>query len=275
MESTQIYSRPVRMGGYVLLAALSLVSIFPLVWMALNAFKPGDEILYFSFLPEHATLQNFKDAFSMIPLGSMILRSFAAAFLQMAAQIITSVPAAYALARWNFKGRKLIYGLLTISWLIPFQATMLPNYVLLVQMGLRDTVMGIVMPNLASAFGILMLYQSFNSFPRTILEAAQIDGAGPFSTLMRVVLPNMRGAVASLGVVLFINCWNEYFWPLLITRTIEKSTVQIGLRMFLSSDGNLWGPMLAAALISCVPILLLYLVLQRQIMDSFMKSGIK
>ncbi len=275
MESTQIYSRPVRMGGYVLLAALSLVSIFPLVWMALNAFKPGDEILYFSFLPEHATLQNFKDAFSMIPLGSMILRSFAAAFLQMAAQIITSVPAAYALARWNFKGRKLIYGLLTISWLIPFQATMLPNYVRLVQMGLRDTVMGIVMPNLASAFGILMLYQSFNSFPRTILEAAQIDGAGPFSTLMRVVLPNMRGAVASLGVVLFINCWNEYFWPLLITRTIEKSTVQIGLRMFLSSDGNLWGPMLAAALISCVPILLLYLVLQRQIMDSFMKSGIK
>ena len=275
MESTQIYSRPVRMGGYVLLAVLSLVSIFPLVWMALNAFKPGDEILYFSFLPEHATLQNFKDAFSMIPLGSMILRSFAAAFLQMAAQIITSVPAAYALARWNFKGRKLIYGLLTISWLIPFQATMLPNYVRLVQMGLRDTVMGIVMPNLASAFGILMLYQSFNSFPRTILEAAQIDGAGPFSTLMRVVLPNMRGAVASLGVVLFINCWNEYFWPLLITRTIEKSTVQIGLRMFLSSDGNLWGPMLAAALISCVPILLLYLVRQRQIMDSFMKSGIK
>ena len=271
----QLASKPVRTAGYILLTVLSVISIFPLLWMALNAFKPGDEILYFSLLPEHATLQNFLDAFSMIPLENMILRSFAAALLQMATQIVTSVPAAYALARWNFKGRKLIYGLLTISWLIPFQATMLPNYVRLVQMGLRDTVIGIVIPNMASAFGILMLFQSFNSFPHTILEAAKIDGANSFSTLMRVVLPNMRGAVASLGVVLFINCWNEYFWPLLITRDIENATVQIGLRMFLSSDGNLWGPLLAAALVSCVPVLLLYLVLQRQIMDSFMKSGIK
>lgn len=102
-----------------------------------------------------------------------------------------------------------------------------------------------------------------------------MDGANSLKTLLQVVLPNLKGPVASLGIILFINCWNEYFWPLLITRSIDKATVQIGLSMFLSSEGNLWGPLLAAAVLASLPILLLYMVLQKQIIDSFMKSGIK
>lgn len=269
------YPGSVRLTGYAMLTAVSIVSLFPLVWMALNALKPGDEILYFSFLPEHVTLQNFFDAFDMIPLGSMVARSFASALLQMAAQLFTGVLAAYALTRWEFPGRSFVRALLTMTWLVPFQATMIPNYVSLVRLGLRDTVLGIVLPNLASAFAILTLLQSFGAFPKTIFEAAEIDGANSVQTLLRVVLPNLRGAVASLGVILFINCWNEYFWPLLITRDIDKATVQIGLSMFLSSEGNLWGPLMASAMVACLPVLALYLVLQRQIIDSFMKSGIK
>lgn len=270
-----VYRGPVRWAGHVLLVAVSVLSLFPLVWMVLNAFKPTDEILYFSLLPEHVTLQNFVDALAMIPLPTMIARSFASGLFQMAGQLCTGILAAYALTRWEFPGKKLFYGLFTVTWLVPFQATMLPNYVNLVQLGLRDTVAGIVLPNLASAFAILTLYQSFNSFPKTIFEAAQVDGAGSLKTLVQVVLPNLKGPVASLGIILFINCWNEYFWPLLITRSIEKATVQIGLSMFLSSDGNLWGPLLAAAVLASLPILLLYMVLQKQIIDSFMKSGIK
>ena len=193
----------------------------------------------------------------------------------MAAQLFTGVLAAYALTRWEFPGRSFVHALLTMTWLVPFQATMIPNYVSLVRLGLRDTVLGIVLPNLASAFAILTLLQSFGAFPKTIFEAAEIDGANSVQTLLRVVLPNLRGAVASLGVILFINCWNEYFWPLLITRDIGKATVQIGLSMFLSSEGNLWGPLMASAMVACLPVLALYLVLQRQIIDSFMKSGIK
>ncbi len=270
-----VYRGPVRWAGHVLLVAVSVLSLFPLVWMVLNAFKPTDEILYFSLLPEHVTLQNFVDALAMIPLPTMIARSFASGIFQMAGQLCTGILAAYALTRWEFPGKKLFYGLFTVTWLVPFQATMLPNYVNLVQLGLRDTVAGIVLPNLASAFAILTLYQSFNSFPKTIFEAAQVDGAGSLKTLVQVVLPNLKGPVASLGIILFINCWNEYFWPLLITRSIDKATVQIGLSMFLSSDGNLWGPLLAAAVLASLPILLLYMVLQKQIIDSFMKSGIK
>ena len=270
-----VYRGPVRWAGHVLLVAVSVLSLFPLVWMVLNAFKPTDEILYFSLLPEHVTLQNFVDALAMIPLPTMIARSFASGLFQMAGQLCTGILAAYALTRWEFPGKKLFYGLFTVTWLVPFQATMLPNYVNLVRLGLRDTMAGIVLPNLASAFAILTLYQSFNSFPKTIFEAAQVDGAGSLKTLVQVVLPNLKGPVASLGIILFINCWNEYFWPLLITRSIDKATVQIGLSMFLSSDGNLWGPLLAAAVLASLPILLLYMVLQKQIIDSFMKSGIK
>ena len=270
-----VYRGPVRLAGHALLAAVSVLSLFPLVWMVLNAFKPTDEILYFSLLPQNVTLQNFADALAMIPLPTMIVRSFASGVFQMVGQLCTVILAAYALTRWDFPGKKLFYGLFTVTWLVPFQATMLPNYVNLVQLGLRDTVAGIVLPNLASAFAILTLYQSFNAFPKTILEAAQVDGANSLKTLLQVVLPNLKGPVASLGIILFINCWNEYFWPLLITRSIDKATVQIGLSMFLSSEGNLWGPLLAAAVLASLPILLLYMVLQKQIIDSFMKSGIK
>ena len=270
-----VYRGPVRWAGHALMAAVSVLSLFPLVWMVLNAFKPTDEILYFSLLPQNVTLQNFADALAMIPLPTMIVRSFASGVFQMVGQLCTGILAAYALTRWDFPGKKLFYGLFTVTWLVPFQATMLPNYVNLVQLGLRDTVAGIVLPNLASAFAILTLYQSFNAFPKTIFEAAQVDGANSLKTLLQVVLPNLKGPVASLGIILFINCWNEYFWPLLITRSIDKATVQIGLSMFLSSEGNLWGPLLAAAVLASLPILLLYMVLQKQIIDSFMKSGIK
>ena len=264
-----------RLAGHILLTFISVVSVFPFLWMCLNVFKDSEDILRFSLLPRTVTLKNFRDAFSMIPLWGMLKRSFAAAITQTASQLATGIPAAYALSHWNFKGKRLISGILVVSWLIPFQATMVPNYVALVHMGLRDTVLGIVFPNLASAFAILTLLRSFLGFPRTIYDAAEIDGAGSMKVLTAVVLPNLKGAVSSLAVILFINCWNEYFWPLLITRSIEKSTVQIGLRMFMSLEGNLWGPLLAAALITSLPLLILYMLLQKQIIDSFMKSGIK
>lgn len=146
-----VYRGPVRWAGHALLAAVSVLSLFPLVWMVLNAFKPTDEILYFSLLPQNVTLQNFADALAMIPLPTMIVRSFASGVFQMVGQLCTGILAAYALTRWDFPGKKLFYGLFTVTWLVPFQATMLPNYVNLVQLGLRDTVAGIVLPNLAAA----------------------------------------------------------------------------------------------------------------------------
>lgn len=262
-------------AGHLLLAVMSFVCIFPFIWMLLNVFKPDEDILRFSLWPDRLTLQNFRNAFSIIPLWQMLGRSLCAAALQMVSQVTTAILAAYALSHWDFKGKKFIYTLLVVTWLIPFQATMIPNYVVLVRLGLRDTVLGIVLPNLCSAFAVLTLYRSFNAFPRTLYEAAQIDGAGSFAILTRLVLPNLKGPVASLSVILFINCWNEYFWPLLVTRSIDKATVQVGLSMFLSLEGNLWGPLLASALITCAPLLLLYMVFQQQIIDSFIKSGIK
>ena len=190
-------------------------------------------------------------------------------------QLCTSLLAAYALTRWDFKGKKLIYGLLSLCWLIPVQAIMIPNYVTIVNMGLKENLLGIVLPTAATAFAILNLFQVFEAFPRALIDAARMDGDSEWGILTRVILPNIKASVASLGILLFINSWNDYMWPMLITSKLENAPIQIGLRTFVSSDTNMWGALMAATTISCIPILLLYLFMQRQIVDSFVKWGIK
>jgi sn-glycerol 3-phosphate transport system permease protein len=132
-----------------------------------------------------------------------------------------------------------------------------------------------VVPNAAHAFAILLLYHAMRSFPTEILEAARIDGASSWKILWQIVTPNIGASVASLSIIAFISAWNEYFWPLLLSRKPENSVVQIGLQMFMTQEGNLWGPLMAAATLASLPILVIYLVLQRQVVESFMKSGIR
>jgi sn-glycerol 3-phosphate transport system permease protein len=127
----------------------------------------------------------------------------------------------------------------------------------------------------ASAFAVLQLYQTFRSFPKALIEAAQLDGASSWGILWRVIFPNLRAAIASIGVLLFISSWNDYFWPLLVTNKPEYSTLQIGLQSFMSTEANQWGPLMAATTIASLPILLIYLLLQRQIIDSFVKGGLR
>jgi ABC-type glycerol-3-phosphate transport system permease component len=121
----------------------------------------------------------------------------------------------------------------------------------------------------------MILYQAIRSFPEELIDAARMDGGGHMTVLWRVMVPNMRPALASLGILLFISSWNEYFWPLLVTRSVENAVVQIGLQMFMTQEGDQWGPLMAAASLVSLPVLALYLVLQRQIIESFVKSGIR
>jgi ABC-type glycerol-3-phosphate transport system permease component len=144
-----------------------------------------------------------------------------------------------------------------------------------VRAGLTDNAAAIVLPHIASAFAILNLIQSFKSYPVTIIDAARIDGASGLAILLRVILPSMMPIVSSLGILLFITSWNDYLWPRLVIRHIEYAPIQIGLRSFISSDTNLWGSLMAATTVSCIPVFLLYAALQRKIVDSFVKWGMK
>ncbi|MFF2482714.1 carbohydrate ABC transporter permease [Paenibacillus sp. NPDC058071] len=257
------------------LVALALLAVFPLYWMIVTAMKPESEVFTSSLLPLHATLDNFVQAWNAIPMARMLANSVVVAVIQTVMQLVTSILAAYAFTRWEFRGSNLIYGLIALTWLVPFQVIMIPNYVAISGFGWRDQLAGLIVPNIASAFAVLQLYNAFKSYPKTLIEAARLDGASDFVLLWRTILPNLKASIASIGILLFITSWNDYFWPLLVTTKLENSTVQKGLQMFISSDGNMWGALMAATTIASLPVLLLYLLLQRQIIDSFVKGGLK
>lgn len=258
-----------------LLILLSFLAIFPLYWMIISSLKGEAEIFNYLPFPKDFTLNNYFYAFSQMPIIKMLFNSVIISIIETAGQVFTSVLAAYALTRWEFRGKGLVYGLLTLTWLIPFQAIMVPNYTQINNMGLNGQMFGIVLPYLASAFACISMYQAFQSFPRALIDAARMDGSGEIQILKDIVLPSMKASIASLGILLFINSWNDYMWPMLIAKKLEEAPIQIGLKMFVSSDVNPWGSMMAATTVSCIPIFLIYMVLQKNIVDSFMKWGIK
>lgn len=261
--------------SHALLITLSLLSVLPLYWMAITALRPANEIFSATPWPASPSLANFEYILGRSPILRMIGNTAVVAVLTTLAQLFTAILAAYAFARWRNRFTGALFGLLTVTWLIPAQVVAVPGYLIVARLDLLDTLAALILPHLASAFAIVMLYQTMRAFPRDLLEAAVIDGAGHWRTLWGVVVPNLRAPLASLAILLFIGAWNDYFWPLLVTRSQESAVIQIGLQMFFTQEGNQWGPLMAAATVASLPILAIYVVLQRQIVESFVQSGLK
>lgn len=261
--------------GHLLLLLLSFLAVFPVYWMVVTSLRPTNDLLSTSLLPLAPTLEHYQYVLANIPLLRMLLNTLLMAVLVTVFQVVTALLAAYAFARWRFWGDRLLFALFALTWLVPFQVTMIPNYVWIAQFNWLDTMAALVVPQIASAFAVLLLYQSIKAFPQELIDAARIDGASDSQILWRVITPNLRSALAALAILLFIGAWNEYLWPLLVTRNPDNAVVQIGLQMFLTQEGDQWGPLMAAATLASTPILLLYLFLQKQIIEAFMKSGLR
>ncbi|MDR2565578.1 MAG: carbohydrate ABC transporter permease [Bifidobacteriaceae bacterium] len=260
--------------GHLTLAAIALFSIFPVYWLFATAFRPTSDALSLSLIPQALSLENFRYVWNTIPMRDMLATTFVMALAIALGQLFVATLAAYGFAMWRFPGKKALYLLFIGSWLVPFQVTMIPNYLLVSRLGLLNTVAGVVIPQLCSAFAVLMLRQHMQAFPKELVHAAQVDGRSSLATLWRVIVPNMKPALAALGIMLFISAWNEYLWPTLI---LQKSTavVQVGVRSFLSAEGNNWGAVMAAAGLACLPVFAIYLFLQRYVVDAFIRSGLK
>ena len=282
LETTSLTSSaaPQRAGiasvlGHALLVGLSLLAVFPVYWMIVTSLRPTNDIFSTALVPFRPTLEHYLTVWNTIPIARMLFNTLVMAALVTAFQLFTAILAAYASARWTFTGDRLILGLFALTWLVPFQVTMIPNYVLISGLGWLDSLAALVVPQAASAFAVMLLFQSIKAFPQELIDAARMDGANDWSILWRVVVPNLRASLAALAILLFISAWNEYFWPLLVTRNLENAIVQIGLQMFLTQEGDQWGPLMAAATLASLPILLLYVALQKQIVEAFMKSGLR
>ena len=260
--------------AFAILTVLAIVSVFPIYWMFVTAFRPADQMLSTNPLPGPISLENFRYVWETIPILRMLGTTFAMAIGLAVGQLLIAILAAYGFARWSFRGQKVLFLLFVGSWLVPFQVTMIPNYVLVSRLGLLNTVLGVMLPQLAAAFAVMLLRQHLESFPRELLDAAEMDGRGPWRALWEVVVPNLRPALAALAIMLFISAWNEYLWPSLIMQQSD-ALIQVGIRGFLGAEGNNWGAVMAASALACLPIFLIYLFLQRYVVDAFVRSGLK
>lgn len=260
--------------AHLVMLVLAALAVLPLGWLVVTAFADPGAIAAGDPLAGGLSLENFSYVFTAIPMLEMLGNTVAMALIMSAAQLLIAVLAAYGFAVFEFRGRKVLYLLFVASWLVPFQVTMIPNYVLVSQIGLLNTIAGIVVPNLCSAFAVLMLRQHVRAIPRELIDAAAMDGRGSWATLWLVVVPNLVPALASLAVILVISAWNEYTWPLLVMQQ-ETSVIQVGIRSFLGAEGSNWGAVMAASGLACLPVFLLYLFMQRQIVAGFVRSGLK
>lgn len=272
--SHQRRPRGMRLLGHSVLLVLAAFSVLPVYWMFATALRHPDDALSKSPIPWPISLENLEYAWHASPLATMLWNTFWMSALLAVAQLAVATLAAYGFSVWQFRGKRVLFLLFVGSWLVPFQVTMIPNYMLINDLGLLNSVWGVVVPNLCSAFAVLMLRQHIEAFPREILEAAQMDGRTSWGTLWRVVVPNLRPALAALGIMLFISAWNEYLWPALVLQKSD-ALIQVGIRSFLGAEGNNWGAVMAAAAVACVPILLIYAFLQRYVVDAFVRSGLK
>ncbi|MCL9796238.1 carbohydrate ABC transporter permease [Frankia sp. AgKG'84/4] len=261
--------------GHLTLALLGVACIFPIYWMYATSLRRPDDVYKSSVLPWPLSVGSYSTALDELNLARLLLNTTWVALLTAIGQLLTSVLAAYAFAVWNFRGKKLLYLAFVGTWLVPFQVTMLPNYVLLHDLGLLNSLSGVIVPNLVSALGVLMLRQHFDSFPKELLEAARMDGRSSWSTLWSVVVPNLRAPLAALSILLFVNAWNEYFWPAMVLQR-GNLVLQLGISSFIhSTETEEWGPLTAAAGLATLPIFALYLALQRHVINGFVRSGLR
>ena len=263
---------------HALLAAACVIVVFPMFWMLSTAFKPPPEIFAgtFELWPHHPTLQNFVAAMTQVPLLRLFWNSLFVAVAVTAAQVFTSALAAYACAILRVPGQRVWFGLFVATMMVPFQVTMIPNYLLIARLDLLNSYTGLVVPQVVTGYGIFMLRQTYKNLPTSLVEAGILDGASSWQILWRIVVPATSTALAALSVLFFINTWNQYLWPLLVASDKSMKTLPVGMQEFVSLEGGTnWGPLMAAATMAIVPALLAYVLAQRYVLESFVTAGLK
>ncbi|WP_265520979.1 carbohydrate ABC transporter permease [Oerskovia flava] len=246
----------------------TVVMALPLVWMALASLKRSDELyrIPLQWLPERFDLANYAQAAESIPIGQLFLNSAALTVAGASLKLLLGLCCAYALVFLDVPFRRTVFVVVIFALLIPQQITIIPNYTLVASLGWLNTYQGILVPGLASAFGTFLFRQHFLSLPLSILEAAQLDGAGHWRRLWRFVVPMSGPTIAAVGLVSVVGEWNEYLWPFLVIDDASKMTLPVGLTLLQSIDGMTnWGVLMAATVLVTLPILVVFLVLQRRL----------
>ena len=263
---------------YLLLCAIAFLMLFPLLWLIGTSFKsPTEDIFTFPphIFPQQPTWANFATVWETYPFALYLYNSSLVAFLAVGLNLLLCSLAAYPLARLDFKGREFIFALVLATIMIPFQIVMIPLYILAVNLGLRNTYLGIVLPNLTSAFGIFLLRQALKAVPLELEEAARIDGCSELGIWWNIMLPAIRPALFTLAIFVFIGSWSDFLWPLIVLDDPDYYTLPLAVANLADSFSLDWRLVAAGSVISIAPILLLFLFLQKYIVPTDVGSGVK
>jgi multiple sugar transport system permease protein len=262
---------------HLVLAPLAAIMLVPLIWMVIVSLETRQQATTFPpvLIPSSLHFDNYSAAWNAVPFGRFFINSLLYSLATVAGNLLFCSLAAYAFARLRFFGRDVLFVVLLATLMVPFQVILIPTFLIVKKIGLIDSVGGLIMPNLCSAFGIFMLRQFFRTLPIELEEAARIDGTSRLGILFKIVLPLSLPALATLGIIQFMWSWNDFLWPLIIIDSQAHATLQLGLSQLQGAHFTQWNLLMAATVMSQIPMLLVFLLAQRWFIRSIAFTGIK
>jgi ABC-type glycerol-3-phosphate transport system permease component len=271
-----------RLVAYILLVAITVVGLAPTVWIASTSLKPQNEVFQseLHWIPGHPTIGNYVQALKQYPLLVWIKNSIIVAALTLIVAMLCDVLAAYAFACLEFKGKNALLSLIVASIMLPGEAAAIPLYRLARMLGIADTALGIVLPQSAEAIGLFLILQFFRNIPKELSEASSIDGCSHWKILWKVIFPLSIPAISVMTILTFVSSWNNFFWPLVVTFSSSSMTLPVGLSSIMAGfsealETRQYGLMMATSLISCLPAIILFLLLQRRFIQAVTMTGLK
>lgn len=261
----------------LILIVLGIVTIYPFVWMFSSSFKQNKEIMALEqhLLPQEFITTNYINMNERFDFMRFFGNSLFIASVITVIVVYTSTICGYVLSKYEFRGRKLLFGFVLSTMMIPWCVTIIPKYSMIQAFGWMDSYKALIIPAMFSGFGIFMMKQHISSLPNEILEAARIDGANEFYIFHRIVFPMAKNGISSIAIFQFLWAWEDFLWPYLVINTKEKQLLSVGLKMFNGQYSTDYGALFAATTISIVPVLVIYLFFQKQFIAGIASSAVK
>lgn len=274
-ESGPVRGRFARTWPHVVLVAGILTVVFPFLWMFATSFKQGADIYSIGLIPKQATLRNFAHLLENTMYPRWFLNSLIIAAIVTASELFFDSMAGYALARLPFPGRNLVFILILSTLMIPTEMLIIPWFLMFTKTGWIDTYWGVMLPGLISAFGVFLMRQFLQGIPDDLLNAGRIDGLNEFGVWWHVALPNIRPALGALAILVFLGNWNAYLWPVIAIESAKMRTLPVGMSLFSGEAGSEWQLIMAAATLAVIPVMIVYAIFQRQIVEGVALTGMK
>lgn len=263
--------------SYVVLFLVAAIVLLPIVWLFVSSFKSDADVISWppSFWPKEWVFDQYQYVADAIPIFNMLKNTVIFAGSVTVISLFIDSLAAYAFARMHFKGKNVLFNIILLTMMVPFQIIMIPLYIEEYKLGILDTYAGLILPRIASAYGIYLLSSFFMGIPKSLEEAARIDGMNDFRIYLKIMVPLSKPAFISLGIFHFMNNWNDLLYPMMLTSNVNMRTLSAGLAVLVGSNSIKYGPTLAATAISITPLLILFLFGQRFFMEGITTTGVK